>query len=141
LEEKLINVESQLDATRSSLAAVQQEQPRPPRVDPYSTGLNAPQHSSYSIFNPDPLIPASYEAKSQSQPLTSAFSDLNMPANPQSSAQKQTQVTAAFNSGDRQAIRTETTALLNITTEAENAIAMGQSVKTELQEAHKRNTL
>ena len=134
LEEKLLDVGNQLNATRSSLAAIQQEQLLPTRVDPYSTSLNTPQHSSYSIFNPDPLIPASYEAKSQSQPPTSAFSDLTRPANPQSSAQKQTQVTAAFNSGDRQTIRTETTALLNITTESENAIAMGQSVKTELQE-------
>jgi septal ring factor EnvC (AmiA/AmiB activator) len=133
LEEKLLDVGNQLATTRSSLAAAQREQPSPTRVDPYSTSLNAPQQPSYSIFNPDPLIPASYATKSQPQPPTSAFSDLNRPPNPQSSAQKQTQVTAAFNSGDRQTIRTETTALLNITTESENAIAMGQSVNTELQ--------
>ena len=84
LEEKLLDVGNQLNATRSSLAAIQQEQLLPTRVDPYSTSLNTPQHSSYSIFNPDPLIPASYEAKSQSQPPTSAFSDLTRPANPQS---------------------------------------------------------
>lgn len=134
LEEKLLDVGNQLDANRSSLAAAQREQHSPARVDPYSTSLNATQQPSYSIFNPDPLIPASYATRSQSQPPTSAFSDLNTPPYQQSAAQKQTHVTAAFNSGDRQTIRAETTALLNITTESENAIAMGQAVKTELQE-------
>lgn len=134
LEEKLLDVGNQLDATRSSLDAAQREQQSPTRVDPCSTSLNAPQQPSYSIFNPDPLNPASYAKRSHSQPPTSTSSDLNTPPNLQSAAQKQTQVTAAFNSGDRLTIRTETTALLNITTESENAIAMGQSVKTELQE-------
>lgn len=134
LEGMFSHVSNQLNPTRSSSAAVQQEQHRTTIVDPFSTSLNASQYSSYSIINPDPLIPASHEAKSQSQHPTSTFSDLNSPPNLQSAAQKQTHVTAAFNSGDRQTIRAETTALLNITTESENAVAMGQAVKTELQE-------
>jgi hypothetical protein len=134
LEGKLRHFGNQLDATQSSLAAVQQEQFRPTRDDPYSTTLNASQHPSYSISNPVPQIPASYATNSQPQPPTSALSDLNISPRPQSSADKKRLVTAAFNNGDRQMIRTETSALLNITSESENAIGMGQTLKTELQE-------
>jgi hypothetical protein len=130
----IVSIANQLEATRLSLASGQQQQHRAAKVETHYPTLDTPQQPSYSIFYQDPLIPASDASHSQPQPSASTFPDINKPTTPQSLAQKQEQVTAAFNSGDRQTIRSETTALLNITSESENAIAMGQAIKTELQE-------
>jgi hypothetical protein len=49
-------------------------------------------------------------------------------------AQKQAELTAAVNRGDRQAVKSETRAQLNITHASENAISMGRLNDTQLEE-------
>jgi hypothetical protein len=52
----------------------------------------------------------------------------------QSSQQKLAEITAAVNRGDRQVVRSENQAQLNITNESENAISMGRLNETQLEE-------
>lgn len=52
----------------------------------------------------------------------------------QSSQQKLAEITAAVNRGDRQVVRAEFRAQLNITNESENSISMGRLNETQLEE-------
>jgi hypothetical protein len=87
-------------------------------------GPSALDHSIAPAYHPhgSPLVPSS------------SISASDQPLKIQSSAERQAQITAAFNNGDRQVIRAESSAQLNITNASDNAIAMGRLFQTELEE-------
>lgn len=76
------------------------------------------------------------EPQSYSTPALSLISTPLVACHPSapSPAQKQAELTAAVNRGDRQVVKAETRAQLNITHASENAISMGRLNETQLEE-------
>jgi hypothetical protein len=75
------------------------------------------------------------EPQAYAIPMPSQISSplASQPCQP-STAEKQAELTAAVNRGDRQLVKSETRAHLNITNASENAISMGRLNETQLEE-------
>jgi hypothetical protein len=76
------------------------------------------------------IEPQNYAIPMPSQISTPLVTQLYQP----SPAEKQAELTAAVNRGDRQLVKSETRAHLNITHASENAISMGRLNETQLEE-------
>lgn len=75
------------------------------------------------------------EPQSSAMPMPSQISSLLASQLYQpSTAEKQSELTAAVNRGDRQLVKSETRAHMNITNASENAISMGRLNETQLEE-------
>lgn len=76
------------------------------------------------------------EPQTSPNPLPSLFSAPQVESQPYqlTPAEKQAEVTAGVNRGDRQLVKTEARAYLNITHASENAISMGRLNETQLEE-------
>lgn len=92
------------------------------------------QRSPLGSSNLDQSIAPPYHPHGSPLATSTSLSPSNQVFQSQSPADKQAQITTAFNNGDRQVIRTESSAQLNITSASDNAISMGRLFQTELEE-------
>ena len=104
--------------------------------DVSSLATNDPtsQRSTFGLSNLDQAVVPAYHPHSSPSVPFSSVSASNQPLQIQTSADRQAEITTAFNNGDRQVIRTVSSAQLNITAASDNAIAIGHLLQTELEE-------
>ena len=104
---------------------------RPPLAgDQISLNQTANMQRS-SSSQPRTPVPA-FDGFGQTQPPSSSWQVAS--AASKTAAQQQEELTAAVNSNDRPAVRSATRTQLNITSDSDNAIAIGRLTSTELEE-------
>lgn len=133
-EEKIDNLAKRVNAPPSSTYASSQVSSQSYGGSSLSTKDLTSQLSPLGPSTLDHSIAPAYHPHGSPLVPSSSISASDQPLKIQTSADRQAQITAAFNNGDRQVIRAESSAQLNITNASDNAIAMGRLFQTELEE-------